>query len=191
MGNTGRTMVHKASARVYRITIETPCHSWAHIIIEEWHEGGSLNIQSDYGNFAYSWSSIGPLCLREFLMGTQYDYFMSKAAPNRGREFSLEKSISALKREVLYLRKRGMLDREVARTCYGHILELNEYSGGSEAEYTASVPYELVKKLYGGDYTEFPYGQENDSQCVAFWERIWPVVCREWQKELQEERKGI
>lgn len=82
----------KDEAVVYKMKAGKPGWGWANITIREWEGGGSVDIQSDFGAYAYSWGAIGSGTFRAFLRGLNYGYFMGKAAANRGRQFSWEES---------------------------------------------------------------------------------------------------
>jgi hypothetical protein len=186
------TIVTKEEAVVYKIRIEEPHHSWADITIREWPRGGSIDIQSDYGNFSYAWGSIGDRTLREFLCNLDYHYFMGKTRPSScGRAFDISKTLKQLREDVISRRKERCLNKEEARECWIDICDIEEYAGNEEAEYVRALDmqHSLIRLLYDFEYGCIPYEYIDDPQCVAFWERIWPVVCQAWAEELREEKK--
>jgi hypothetical protein len=177
--------IKKDIAHVYRVRIEKPLYGWANITIREWPNGGSIDVQSDYGNYAYSWNSIGDRTLREFLCGLDYHYFMGKTRGG-GQMFSLKESIQELRKNVITRRRDGDMDKESARECWDHIKFISEHSGDTADAFSREFEgaYWFVDKLYGGEYMDIPFCEVDNPECVAFWERIWPIICAEWKKEI-------
>lgn len=178
--------IDKSTAVVYKIRIKKPFNGWASITIREWPNGGSFDCQSDYGNYSYSWSSIGDRTLREFLWSLDYHYFMGKTRGGYGQIFSLEKSLAELRAEIIRQRKARDLGRNDARECWAIVKQIDAFSGNNSCEYTRALEFNnsLVEMLYGGDYSCIPFREVDDPECVGFWERIWPIACDQWKKEL-------
>ncbi len=183
---SGTATVEKETAMVYKIRPNKSNGGWADITIREWPKGGSIDCQSDYGNYSYSWASIGPQTLREFLCGLDFHYFMGKTRGSYGQIFSLEKSLTELKAEIIRQRKAGELAQDDARECWRLVKQIDEFAGDAECEYTRAVEFnsEIVNLLYGGEWHIVPFCKVDNPECVAFWERLWPLACDAWKKEL-------
>jgi hypothetical protein len=168
------------TARVYRLaTEEGP--GWANITIREWPRGGSIDVQSDYGNYAYSWTAIGPGTLRAFLLSLDFGYFMGKAHAGY-MEYDGDASRRALVDEVIAARKQGDLSRADARHAYDAI-SLADF--GSEESFWHHVQTSLYTLYnWAGDA---PIRHSPSAQSLAFWELVWPVVCAFWRDELKAE----
>ena len=176
--------VEKDVAQVYKIR-GNKNSDWATITIREWKGGGSIDIQSDSGNFSYSWSAIGEGTFKYFLCDLSYDYFFGKASSNRGYEFSINESVKAIQRDLIMCRKQNTLSKKTARSCWNNSFYISKACSASKEEYThmlSAYPC-IMKKLYKEDYNDIPYIKHRDLQCVAFWDKIWPVVCEVWKKE--------
>jgi len=186
MNNEDKHTVEKETAMVYKIRLNKSCGGWADITIREWPKGGSIDCQSDYGNYSYSWGSIGDCTLREFLCRLDFHYFMGKTRGGYGQIFSIEKTLAELKAEIIQQRKNNDLNKDDAHDCWEQVKRIDEFTGDNLCEYTRAIEINdsFVKKLYGGDYTCVPFCKIDDPECAAFWERIWPIACEVWEEEI-------
>lgn len=178
--------VQKTTADVYKIRIKDR-FSWATITIRQWVEGGSIDVQSDFGSYSYSWTSIGPRDFRAFLMGLDYGYFMEKAARgSRGYRFSPERTIEGMKQFVIERRRGGDIDSATARAGWEAIEDLDvDIVMETESWFVASVlDRSDLFELFGGDYDSIPLRSERCPQCAGFWNEIWPIACETWREEL-------
>lgn len=165
----------------YRVRSTEKNHfAWADVYVREWPRGGSISIQSDFGDFAYSWNSIGPGRFTDFLRSLDFDYFMKKARTADYREFDLGPTVRAIRDDLLETRRRGDLSKEDARMCW---TELNDYIGRmSESEFLLRFnETETVALLYGHDASSAPMRTRANACCVRFWQEIWPVLCDAWK----------
>ena len=180
--------ITEEQATVYKFRAKDKSNKWADISIREWPRGGSIDIQSDFGNFAYNWNSIGDGTFLDFLCGLNYDYFMNKATVNNGYRFSVSKSIKAIRVAIIENRKEKYIDIDMARKCWLDVLNLEALST-CENSYTSFVPQSkvLFEEIFGDDYHSIPYEYELDPQCVAFWDFIWVHVCDHWKKEIEKQ----
>jgi hypothetical protein len=171
------------TAKVYKLRGDegSGWSTWAVIIIRSWKGGGSIDVQSDYGNYAYIWASIGERDIRSFLMNIGYDYFMSKAHPSRGYVTDWDKTAEEIKRLILEARREGM-DADKARQVFDDLASIDHDDGffWNAREYPA-----LGRFLSDHDH---PTMRARDAQCNGFWERIWPHACAAWKAELASER---
>jgi hypothetical protein len=122
---------------------------------------GELNIQSDWGNWAYRWS-IGGLgggdSLTMFLVKAEHDYVARKLLTlEKQYEWSQEASIAEVKREIIKARRDGTFKGEYgkakARRLWGEIDELeNAYSWEDFDRVLEDLFDDLVKYVHGDVY---------------------------------------
>lgn len=172
------TVVPAVTYRV-RPTAESQPGEWADAFVREWPRGGSISIQSSFGDFAYTWTSIGSDTFRAFLRSLDFDYFMGKASAKDFREFDLDLTVRAIRDNLLEARRQGDMSREEARTCWSEIDD--EISHWGDHEFHARFPdTEIVKLLYSHDPSAAPLRSRVNVQCQRFWQDLWPVLCDAW-----------
>jgi len=92
---------------------------------------GQVSIQSEYGDFAYRWTSIGKSTLAEFLCSLDMDYFMNKAAGSAWQEMDFDSTIVQLKSDIIEYRREhnwpGGCTKEKARSAWD---EVDSIDGG-------------------------------------------------------------
>lgn len=167
-------------ARVYKARAMTR-HGWgwATATIREWREGGQIDVQSDFGNYAYSWGAIGDRTLREFLCGLDFDYFMNKAG--RGYcVFDEEATVRAIKAEIFDQLKHGCIDRVTAHEWRDELDDIGDC--GSEHLFAERLmSHEWFYKLYD----TYPSIATRDCpQARAFWDGPWQALCAHWRAEI-------
>lgn len=181
----------KVNATVYKIRLkkEGTYSGWADITIEEWDRGGSFKCISDYGDYSYMWGSIGDECLREFLLDLNKDYFMGKVRGNSRFMFDAEANTKKVFEEIVNLRRNNDISKEEARESWDDLqffsLELTDSQDLWFERFMGTI---AAEKIYGYDPHGMPDESYEDPTCVMFWERIWPLVCDVWKKELEEEK---
>jgi len=168
------------TAKVYRLRGFKPeSFAWADIVIRSWKGGGSIDVQSDYGSYAYQWGSTGRDDIREFLVGLDYGYFMTKCHPSRGYETDWDGTAKEVRRLILEDRRIGGITADFARKCI---------DGVDAVEWGESLFYEMrdhpeLSTFYAdGDY---PRKTVRQGQCNGFWTVIWPEIVKVWREELQ------
>lgn len=86
---------------------------------------GQVSIQSEYGDYAYRWTSIGKATLAEFLCSLDMDYFMNKAAIGAWQEIDFDGTINQLKSQILDYRREQNWDggstKEKARAAWDEV----------------------------------------------------------------------
>lgn len=75
---------------------------WAIVLMDA---SGMFAAVSDYGNYAYKWSSFGHDDFRRFVIGLEADYTRRKLSP--GQSYDAELTLRAVKGEIMRLRLRG------------------------------------------------------------------------------------
>lgn len=164
-------------------------YEWAHIFLDE--GTGTFAAVTSFGNFAHIWRHHGCDSLKQFLVSLDADYFFSKTAPNRGQVFSPEKTIQGIKHWILDTRRQGdvFLTKEVARDAW-NALEILEPSSDQDTFFRDLTDHLDIMEAIGSDYWEFGTN-EMDSQCRAFWDKLWPEFCAQIsQKATNQEPTG-
>src|SRR5882672_691202 len=87
-----------------------PNSNWARMWITD---DGCISIMSDWGNYGY-WFGAPAKEFRAFLLGCDDDYLGNKFAAGK-KEFDGEGTADAAREHICYLRRRGSLERELAR----------------------------------------------------------------------------
>lgn len=91
-----------------------PRDSWSIVFVDE---EGCLSIISDYGNWGHRWNMAGESkCIRRMLLDFNSEYVYRKLSYDHAKIFSAEKTIEAVREQILYDRKARDLDRDIART---------------------------------------------------------------------------
>lgn len=178
--------VEKGTATVYKLRQGNMGLGWADITIREWPAGGSIDIQSDYGNYSYFWNSIGKRTFKEFLLGLNPGYFFGKCMGKEYDVYDPEKTERWVKELVIERRKDGDLNKEEARDCWNEI-QFIDFGSADAYYYSASDRTSLWEMCFGEDYHSLPHATKPHPQAEAFWEVIWPVACAEWRQELTQE----
>ena len=173
-------------ARVYKVRARMR-HGWGWAVatIREWPKGGQIDVQSDFGNFAYGWSSIGDKTLREFLCGLSMDYFMNKASPKDTRIFDEEATIRGVKKDI-FERIGYRWTREEAHEARDDLDQM----GGTNDEHAFAerlMQQDWYHKVYDGDYPDIC--MHRNGQHVSFWEGPWQALRDHWKAEVAAERK--
>jgi hypothetical protein len=169
------------TAQVYKLKGEKDDKepwAWAVIIIRSWEGGGSIDAQTDYGNYAYIWSSIGDRDIREFLCKLDYSYFMGKAHHTRGYVTDWDKTADEIKRLALEDRRADNLDAESARDIFDALDAIDR----DEGFFWQARDYPALSKFLSRH--EYPKRTVRDAQCNGFWNVIWPRICEVWKEEL-------
>ncbi|MEX3764423.1 hypothetical protein [Paraburkholderia phenoliruptrix] len=113
---------------------------------------GEIIINSDYGTFATSWGNMGAP-LKQFLCKINRGYLLNRLTEGKTEEFDIDASMTALKRDILKLRRDREITSEEARDAMDdlpdedsteemysrHIWNMDLYREGDP-------PYHLVKK---------------------------------------------
>jgi hypothetical protein len=180
------------SAKVYRVRFrhqdgEQDRYEYCEAAVRSWSRGGSLSIQSSYGNFAYSWNSTGDGPFLGFLLRLNFDYFMGKAWPGYMR-FDHDKSIAEVRRFIIEQRRGqfASLTKEDARECWDH-LETMEDTKDENYFLTQLLACAELSALYDGEYCN-AIVRAPSPQAVGFWEELWPVLCAHWRAEIAAEQ---
>jgi len=158
----------------------SPDYWWAEICISE---DGSLNVLSDYGNYAYAWRSIGQDTFKQFLISLHNDYLMGKIGQGLKKEFNNSRTMKLLYQEVLERRREKDITEDEARECWDAINDVDDYKDDSEYCNSVMDKYSPILKLYNEDYSAIPCEMDDNSQLTAFVEKVWPEFIRILKEE--------
>lgn len=191
------TLIAKSTPTTYQFRGEP--FGWAYCTVND--ATGELNIQSDWGNWAYRWSPdpkhLGYPTLTAFIAGREaVDYIANKLQRegHSGRRWSGPATARALQRLLLerriesgrhrprFARYRGrILDRDLARILYDTLGEL-----GDELDGSADLFYDRILRIE--DFAEFitsePWDYEVTEQTPedkALREVVLPALIRACQ----------
>lgn len=160
---------------------------WADISIREWPGGGSIDVQSDYGLYAYTWYSIGDEPFRKFLCSLCRDYFMAKTRGERGwKNYDGPATIREIRKNIIEDRLEGEITKKDARSMW------NSLEGKGDWLFTELVEdstFEgILDRIYGDDFSNIPCIESPKFECLNFWSIIWPCACEIWKNELAAEK---
>lgn len=108
-----------------------PGREWAVLYVDE--DSGIFSVFSSWGNWAYSWRHHGCESLKHFLVQIAREndtYFENKLAGSKW--FDSEKTENAIRAQILYQLRRGIIDRKLARICWK---ALDDFPGSKEEYY--------------------------------------------------------
>lgn len=156
-------------------------HWWANIIISP---DGFLDIQSDYGSYSYCWGSFGD-DFKAFLTGCDNSYLLRKFGKER-TEFDAEKTVSAIKKDIIKVRQDRYIDAEEARALWDSIWDF--CSEPTLETFAAELMHtDLFQEIYSSDPTAIPIAREADPSACAFLEKIWPHFITELKKPTDDQ----
>lgn len=152
---------------------------WAKVFIDS---SGALAIISDYGNYAYHWTSWGERDFREFLLGIDDDYLggklaMDRRSGERSKELDVKRTLDHIKRRILHLRRSRAWDPMTARDEWENMGLLED---GFVDEWMKNTA--LVNAWEHLVYLSVP------RQLSMFLRRIWPLVKMAIRYEMADEK---
>jgi hypothetical protein len=150
-------------------------YGWFVVFIDEI---GCVSIQSDYGDYAYRWSSFGD-DIRTFLMQCNESYLIDKFTLGEPRISKGEKSIQRIKESILDERRQGDLSKEKARDLYDAVPEYLD----DGFRLTDIADGDLVDWIVSGDY-EMLVCEKEYGQVKAFFEGCWPDILKQMKESM-------
>lgn len=180
-----------ADAKVYQLRSikngDDYC-SWADITVRGWDGGGTIDIQSDYGSYAYGWHHTGNKNFLEFLLKLDFHYFMGKCKMQEGGGYTFDPtaSVKDIYSEIVRWRKENGLSKEKARELWNLVNESELDSADTIQDIYEYIPPEVFSTIYYNDPTALPSNQCEDPGCKFFWSTAWQAACEVWRKELEE-----
>lgn len=147
---------------------------WATIILRE---DGYFSTVSDYGNYAFRWTSIGSKDFREFLLNSDKDWYYFAKKLKSDTHTDSKASIKSLLQELLSRRRRQEISKESTRSVFEVI---RQYDGDWEG-LIRSQDNDLMREFpEPWDYTV----KSLDSDVVGFCQIILPRLNVILRKEL-------
>jgi hypothetical protein len=165
--------------------------SWRYALPSEKGEGwaivhmdsrGFFATCSDYGNYAYHWSSFGE-DFRSFMlhMERDYDYFGNKLDHDKWHSFSLEQTVKHIKQRILERRREGRFDKDEALEEWECVRDLDDGNISWE-EWVKS------QKLYEDWSAAADLAcHEPRGDILAFCKKTLPRLCKILKAELEAE----
>jgi hypothetical protein len=147
---------------------------WAIIILRE---DGYFSTVSDYGNYAYKWSSIGCKDFREFLLASDNDWYYFAKKLKSDTHIDREASIKNILQELLKRRRRQETPKNATRRIFEVIRQYDDDWEG------------LIRSPDDALMREFPEPwnytvRSLDSDVVGFCQIIFPRLNAILRKEL-------
>jgi len=162
---------------------------WANIALHE--ATGSFLCSGDYGSFCHQWPpAYRVVSLKKFLAGVDRSYFMEKTRGACWKVFSVEKTLECLRETILEHRRHEGLDKHAAREAWDDLRSAEEWDlgYGTNATHFYHIIDALpsVMKAIGPDMMDIAR-TEPSSECVGFWERVWPKFLEQIEPEIADE----
>lgn len=153
---------------------------------------GMLNVQSDYGDYCYHWTSLGDMTFKQFLISIDKTYLISKIGRETPKEFDLESSVKNVKKDIIEKLKYEEISSKCARFFWDELIKLtsiNEYEFQVDLDnimfYDELAPQSLFEKIYGGYIENIYFVKKTSFQLTTFVDEIWPVFVNEIKKEIE------
>lgn len=185
--------VTKGTCGLY--VVRNRCDS-ATICIHEWAPrkdangmlyGGVILAYSTFGSYCNAWSACG-VPFKQFLIGCNFDYFMTKCLGSDARVFDGEKSVRAMLDVVLSCRRYNGLAPHLARDAWDHIIEHRDEAEASEHDFVRVMQDCEVRCVRAEPWEHIR--RSPTAQSTGFWRDIWPhfiAAIREESRTLPEE----
>lgn len=146
---------------------------WGIFLIDS---SGMMTCVTDYGNYAFKWSSIGERDIRSFLCTCDQGYLTGKL--DSSKHYNENATIKHIKETIVEDRKSGALSRDVARTEWDLLCDSDLFSEHDFGEWMKETSY--------ADAYEFAV--YNPSAAItAFCERLWPRLVAQLKQQLEQE----
>jgi len=157
-----------------------------YVIPPEKHEGwaiihidanGFFATVSDYGNYAYLWTSFGPNDFRKFLAQLDQGYVVGKLTGGK-TIYDGEATLKAIKEHIIGARKEGTYSRGEARHEWGKMV-YNREMLSDVREFEEWCDETKIEEPW-----EF-HCSEPEPQAVAFYQKVWPRFVELIKAELE------
>lgn len=149
------------------------------------NERGQISIISQYGNFGYWWTSMGKgRTLKQFLIGCDHDYIMTKFEHGQDSWFDSEATVKVIEMDIFRERRARSLSADQAREFYDECSNLKEVRTASEMMSVLSPG--MLENLYENDYMAVPYKTDHQPQTRGFMRYVWPIFIEHIKKETEK-----
>lgn len=164
-------------------------NGWAIIFLDE--KTGTLSIHSDFGNWAYSWHSIGCATLKQFLTECDDDYLCRKFCGSK--EFvNVKKTIKEIRREILEKRENDEISKELARNAFEELKNVSLISCTTNDFYNEiMLEHVHISRVFEHETEYIPIVTEYESSIICFMDRIWPIFVEILKSEISEGKENV
>jgi hypothetical protein len=160
---------------------------------------GDLAIQSDYGDWAYSWNAMGknedgsPSTLHDFLPMCDDDYVMTKF---QGGEyyFDFDATMKEVKKTIIKERKEYNLDEDEARSMWDFFVELDSNFNGSKDIFQLEIMNNYsdlnLDKLWP-DMCDIPCVTDYHPRLRNFFKVGWPLFIKALKEDKNDQKISV
>lgn len=183
--------VKKTTVEAYRVSANG---EWATIVVQGWQrpdggaslppmEQGEILIHSTYGSWGHYWTHLG-VPVKQFLVGTSFDYFMGKMMRGSLREFDFAASLSLWKQHLVEARRTRQLTGEQFREVWDESCRPERVSVELFVDrLERSRPVELRDHPLWDSLGSYVVAR-NSSQAMGFWRDLWPKFIGQLRHEM-------
>ena len=149
--------------------------AWASIALRDYQRpnntgevlhGGEILINSDFGNYAYSWGNLGSP-LKQALCGMDRSYVIKKFTNDDSTEFDFDASLKAAKQDIRRSRKEHEITRAAAQEAMD---DLPGQDDGQDQFIRRLWDMDLYKD---GDPPTWCIRKRERPQITGFYEHVW------------------
>jgi hypothetical protein len=142
--------------------------------------GGEILINSDFGEYAYSWGNMGSP-LKQFLCRIGRNYVIDKFTNGKDTEFDFGASLAAAKKEIRRMRKSGEITRTAAHDAMD---DLPSDDTGQDNFIRRLWDNELFAD---GDPPTWLVCTRERPQITGFYEHVWTPFVEHLRAELAQQ----
>jgi hypothetical protein len=155
----------------------------ARVFVDSREGSGTLSVISSFGNFGYTWNSIGNRSFKDFLAGLGFDYFMGKACPDY-MQFDGEKTVKNFLKEYDELKKEENEDYNPEDDYLRDALEQMS-DEHDENSFCWRFSHEELDDIFPEFYHDLSHSPT--ASATGFWNEVWPRILDVFAKEKQGE----
>jgi hypothetical protein len=169
-----------------RYSVRGEYGAWATIALRDYQRpnnrddmlnGGEILINSDFGNYAYSWGNMGSP-LKQFLCRINRSYVIDKFTNGDDTEFDFDASLAAVKKDIRKQRK----SHEITRAAAHEAMEALPSQDDGQDQFIRQL-WEMELFTDGDPPTEFVRTRERP-QITGFYEHIWTPFIAHLREEI-------
>lgn len=165
--------------RYYIPTLPSGLEGWGIFFLDSI---GTFTCVTDWGNYAYAWRAFGPADFREFLLGINDGYLLSKISVRE--EYQSDETLVNVKQHLIASRVAKDLTRETAREEWELLENCDDLRNEHDWwRWTSQTELNCL-----GDDGLVVY--DRPQQAKAFVQLLWPRFKDMLRKELAEEKEA-
>lgn len=201
--------VEKSTAEVYEVRrhgehATMALRAWAKPVPHSTRvqHGGEVLINSSFGSFCYTWSSVA-VPFKRFLLDIGYESFMRKMLGFSFTVYCMDATTELFMAHLTRKVQEGVItDVQAALVMSEYVIEMpNANLPFTPAGYVETIDTlgectEVVKALTQEQIDEVLgaarvlQGKKPNPQAVGFWEQLWPDLVAALRKELEDAAKA-